>query len=33
MILTMKENWLLKISYLGFSYQNDLVSNWSLINY
>jgi len=24
--LATKGNWLLKISYLGFSYQNDLVS-------
>jgi len=26
MILTIKEKWSLKISYLGFGYQNDLVS-------
>jgi len=25
-ILTTKENWSLEISYVGFSYQNDLVS-------
>jgi len=26
MILTTKENWSLKISYLDFGYQNDLVT-------
>jgi len=33
MILTTKKNnWLLKISYLGFDYQNDLVYKLVLIN-
>jgi len=26
MVLTIKGNWSLKISYLGFNYQSDLVS-------
>jgi len=26
MVFAIKENWSLKISYLGFDYQNDLVS-------
>jgi len=37
MVLTMKKNLSLKISYLGFGYQNDLVSilvyNYLVTNY
>jgi len=27
-VLAIKENWLLKINYLNFGYQNDLVYKW-----